>query len=236
MVSCDPDDLIENARCFNRCLTGTMEEAVQIYLLCTWANGGTPPLQDPPVPEQLFGARNSDSGATVGSNSSADGVSQINVYRSSIIGGPYSLVGDFDPNSTNQFVDAGLSNLENYYYVLRAVGDGVSYQAVESDDSDEICALMFPVLLQSGFITPNTAVVGWDFFAPDPGQDWEVWWSTYPDFNITEIDTKTITSEHFYQLNGLTPSTQYYFRVRGRNSDSCASPFGTTIFTTADPP
>ena len=39
-ISCDTSDLATEGRCF--CFDRRLQDAVEIYLLCTWAGGGVP--------------------------------------------------------------------------------------------------------------------------------------------------------------------------------------------------
>lgn len=42
MISCTPTDLANAAKCLP-CLPSEVSDAVEIYLLCAWANGGAAP-------------------------------------------------------------------------------------------------------------------------------------------------------------------------------------------------
>lgn len=37
-MDCDPESLLEAAECF-RCFSESVEDSVEVYLLCEWANG-----------------------------------------------------------------------------------------------------------------------------------------------------------------------------------------------------
>ena len=239
MISCEPQELVISARCFHRCLAGAMNDAVSIYLLCQWAGGDV--LQDPPIPQSLFSSRLNDTTMVIGTfdfPGGLPGVIEVRGYRSTNQGGPFTdLIGSFDPSTGNTIVDStGVPN-ENYYYVLRTVGDGIIYQAVESDDSDIMCAMVFAPIIGSLNFGSTTAIVGWTYDAPTPTQDWVTQWSTDIDFSVYGELIKPSSLNELYQvITGLTPSTDYYARVRARNSDTCKSGFSDPFhFKTADP-
>jgi cellulose 1,4-beta-cellobiosidase len=60
--------------------------------------------------------------------STAPDVTSQRVYRSTVSGGPYSVVVTFTNNTTNTYTDSGLTNGTTYYYVLRTF-DGTQESA-----------------------------------------------------------------------------------------------------------
>ena len=64
-----------------------------------------------------------------------EGINEQRLYRATISGGPYQLVAALAGNTTDAFVDTGLTNGVTYYYVLRTF-DG----SAESPDSNEASA------------------------------------------------------------------------------------------------
>lgn len=101
-------------------------------------------LEGPPVPANLFGGRDDEESATAGcfdfSPPNNTGIVQVNVYRATVSGGPYTLVGNFNPVTDTQLFDGGLIPGQDYFYVLRSLGDGITYLAEESGNSAEIDA------------------------------------------------------------------------------------------------
>ena len=67
--------------------------------------------------------------------STASGFTRQRIYRSTTNGGPYSLVTTIANNTTNTYIDTGLTDGTTYYYVIRAF-DGT----YESSDSSEVNA------------------------------------------------------------------------------------------------
>lgn len=66
MTTCDPNELMESAKCF-RCIPKRALKEVMIYLLCQWA-GGLPANNPPQVSDFTFAIVGNDSIITVSEN------------------------------------------------------------------------------------------------------------------------------------------------------------------------
>jgi len=191
------------------------------------------------VPEQLYSpAGREDTNVLVGVHDfdlDADGIVQVNVYRATDLDGPFVLIGNFVPPDNGVYIDDPILDTQQYYYQFTSVGDGVVYQAVESDHSETLCALLIPQNLQ--FVPGSTTCdVTWDYSAPNPLQDWQIQWSTDPDFGTYTEVLETNTANHSQALSGLAPETDYLLRIRARDSNTCYSEWNLGAFSTGGLP
>ena len=104
--------------------------------------------------------------------SASGDVTQQRIYRSTITGGPYSLVTTITNNTTSTYTNTGLTNGTTYYYVVRAY-DGTQ----ESGNSSEASATPVnnPPFVPTGFTAVDTPL--------DQGGSGDLSWtpSTSPD-------------------------------------------------------
>ncbi|MGH7273878.1 MAG: fibronectin type III domain-containing protein, partial [Nitrospiria bacterium] len=151
------------------------------------------------------------------------GVTEQRIYRSTTGGGPYSLVAQIPNNTTNRYVDTGLSNGTPYYYVIRAY-DGAS----ESINSNEASAIPVndppaaPSNLQAAD-TPNdlggSITLIWTVSISADVVEQRLYRSLASGGPYTLIATLTNNTTNTYTDTGLTNGLRYFYVLRANDGD-----------------
>ncbi|MHA2278318.1 MAG: fibronectin type III domain-containing protein, partial [Candidatus Kariarchaeaceae archaeon] len=142
-------------------------------------------------------------------------ISTYKIYRSSITGGPYSLIGT---STITSYFDGGLINGNEYFYMISAVninGEGLksseisaipittpgSPQSLTADSGNQQITLVWESPLNNG----GSAITGYNIYR-----------STTSGSGFTKINTSTILS--FTDSTGLTNGIEYFYKVTANNS------------------
>jgi hypothetical protein len=145
-MNCDPNALIEAAKCF-RCLPPGMTREMLVYLLCQWANSTACTLPTAPV----------DLGVTAGDSQNTlnwpagVGATGYNIKRSLVPGGPYTVIGT---SAASPYVDHTAVNYTTYYYVVSST-NACGESAGNSVESHGRPFIPFSYV-------PATAIIGWN--------------------------------------------------------------------------
>ncbi|MBA3066279.1 hypothetical protein FP828_07295 [bacterium] len=132
------------------------------------------------------------------------------------------------PANTTFYFESGLGvNIENYRYVVSYNGAGESAST--------------PAVIYTLANTPTAFTVTVSSYALDldwsangnpAGTEYDIEWSTAPDFSVSDYDAATDIS---YQIAPLAGETTYYIRVSAVNGDGYSTAFYTTQAFTAEP-
>ena len=146
-------------------------------------------------------------------------VDEQRLYRSTISGGPYSLVTTFLNNTTASYSNTGLTNGTTYYYVIRAFDTGIG----ESQNSNEAFATPDDEVPPD----PPTNISARDR-ASDNGTAIILSWLNSPTGGVTQqliycdttgtpttlITTISDNTTTTYTYSGLTSGITYFCRMR----------------------
>lgn len=99
-------------------------------------NGGIDPQYQPYIPPVVTGTTVGSGSVTVSFNT-AQVVDYYNLYRSTVNGGPYTLVKANIPDIDSSWTDTGLTGGTTYYYVMTSVIKGI-----ESSYSNQLSAVV----------------------------------------------------------------------------------------------
>jgi hypothetical protein len=128
-------------------------------LTSLWAGGVSAQACTPPPPPTGLVA------AAVGPNQinlswrSVPGASSYQIFRSTVSGGPYSLVGT---SLTNSFSNAGLTCDKTYFYVVRALATCASPISAQAGATTATCAVpCTTATLYSKTFEPDSGLAGW---------------------------------------------------------------------------
>jgi len=177
-------------------------------------------LDSPEAPTQVTAVDlASDQGGTVlltWTSSTSLGVQEYHVYSSTMVGGPYSVVGTLSDPLITTFHDTGLANDVPHYYVVRAF-DG----NVESDNSNETIAQAFDNIIPN---SPTALIVA--DIPHDDGTALSLSWTLSISEDVVEqrlyrglsaggpyamVSTIAGNSANSFVAAGLTADTTYYY-------------------------
>ena len=146
---------------------------------------------------------------------SMTGATSYNIYRSTIHGGGYSLVGN---SITNSYIDGTVTPGTTYYYVIASVGVGG-----ESDKSIEVNAIPVPSTPTGITATAGATNIGLGWNLVPGANRYNVYRSTIPGGGYTKI-AWTITNG--YIDNNIIIDIRYYYVVTAVEglSESAYSP------------
>ena len=152
MISCDPNDLAEAAKCF-QCVNLKSRLAIKTYLLCQYANGtgpAPPPTPDPPT-ELLIDFNSSSGNIVLNWTAPAVEPTTYEIWRS-VNGGAYALVASVAGNLTTYTHAAAMPANDQWYYEVRSC-NGVNCSAFTD-----------PAGIFQRFVhTANTGLLTYDF-------------------------------------------------------------------------
>jgi hypothetical protein len=179
----------------------------------------TPPAAPTGVNALDVGADQGGALAVTWSPSTAPDVTQQRVYRSTISGGPYSLVTTFLNNTTAAHTDTGLANGVTYYYVVRAF-DGTQ----ESANSNQASAVPVdnvapaaPTGLSAADVPADgggAIALNWTVSSSADVTQQRVYRSTTSGGPYTLVTTVANNTTTTYTDTGLTNGTTYYYVLR----------------------
>ena len=115
------------------------------------SGGGTPPSP----PQNLTASAGDGRVALDWDDNGEPDLAGYNVYRSVVRGGPYARVNGATAAESG-YTDTGLTNGTTYYYVVRAMGDGLR----ESADSNEARATPLAAGVLGGGCGPGAGAAG----------------------------------------------------------------------------
>ncbi len=140
------------------------------------------------------------------------GAESYRVYRSSTMGGTYSLVGS---PTTNSYTDSGLSESTTYFYYISAVNSyGESAQTFGyGTTSSGGSAPSTPSDLSVGSATTSSLTISWNTVTG--AESYRVYRSSTSGGTYTLIGSPTTNS---YTDSGLSESMTYYYRISAVNS------------------
>jgi hypothetical protein len=177
-----------------------------------------------------------------------DGFAAYRVYRSSNGGASYSLVHTITNRLVNYVIDDGLSEGQEYYYVIVAEDDlgSLSYESGPIQDVPDGSGgtdLSPPTLTNIGSsgVGATQAMISWD---TSEFSDSVVYYKESiidPGVNPNDYDetqgVPTVVTDHEVVLSGLSPNTQYYYLVQSTDASSNTQVSSTSgTFTTGSGP
>lgn len=153
-----------------------------------------------------------------------NGAISYSVHRSTIAGGPYTLIASNITDTT--YVDQNLDSGKRYYYVVYAELSGGEQTGI----SDEASAVTLPSIgsVNCSLYAATVITLTWTV----QGQiitDFIIERSTDGE-NFTQIDTVPANYKGYTNVN-LAPKTTYYYRVAARNQ-SGTSPYSQVVSNT----
>ncbi len=145
---------------------------------------------------------------------SAPDVAYYRVYRSTVSGGPYTNIVN---QSSNWFIDSGLTDGTTYYYVISAV-DEVQNEGIYSREASAVpldCMAPGKVTNVAIAVVPagNALNLTWTASAATDLANYKVYRSTISGFTPsgTNLIASPVTNQ--YLDSGLTDGTTYYYRI-----------------------
>ena len=146
-------------------------------------------------------------------------VTQQRIYRSTVTGGPYTLVTTFTNNTTSTYTDTGLTNGTTYYYMVRA-WDGTQ----ESANSNEASATPLDNIVPSAPTTLSAIDtpldnggginLNWTPSSSADVNEQRIYRSTTLGGPYALIATIINNTTSIYTNTGLTNGTTYYYIIR----------------------
>jgi hypothetical protein len=181
----------------------------------------------PAAPTSLTAADSpSDAGGAVDLNwapSTSAGIIEQRIYRGTTSGGPYNLITTVTNNTTSSYTDTGLTNGQNYCYVIRAF-DGTN----ESTNSNETCAIPLSNLSPSVVTSPASSIThdaatlnGTANPNGTSGTVWFEWGLTTAYGNSTSAQpiSGSVPNTVSTGLSGLQTNTTYHYRIVAQNAN-----------------
>ncbi|PKN00279.1 MAG: hypothetical protein CVU78_01970 [Elusimicrobia bacterium HGW-Elusimicrobia-2] len=132
------------------------------------------------------------------------------------------------PAGATFYLETGLGvNSETYRYLVVYNGAGENSSIPAAIYTLANTPASFGVTVSS-----YSALLDWTANGNPAGTDYEIEWSTAPDFSGADYDTTTDVS---YQITPLTGETTYYIRIRAVNVDGFSTAFSVKQVFTAEP-
>jgi len=162
----------------------------------------------------------------------------VQIFRSNLSGGPYSIISTVAGNSTS-FVDSvGISPLTRYYYKIQAINNNGSsgFSTMVSTISNALPkAPNKPLSLATLLISTNKVKLNWTDSIANINQ-YLVYRSDKDSSNFHLVNTLTNPKSSLQTFTDslLYPLTTYYYKVLAQNAGG-NSPFSTTIKITTQP-
>lgn len=215
MISCDTNDLAQQARCF-QCINEKSLREIKTYLLCQWANSGSSPTPpDAPVSTGGIDVTGTSFAATWNASAGATSyeldVSTSNVFASFVPG--YQ---DLNVGNVTVFLVTGLSNSVTYYYRVRAVNAGGTSANSNTSSVTTLSPPATPTLLDIGITSVNGGtILTWS--NSDVPTSNEVWRSK--NGAAYTLRASVGGNIHTYTETDVLPSGDYWsYKVRATNA------------------
>lgn len=177
-----------------------------------------------------------------------DGFAAYRVYRSDDGGANYTLEHTITNRLVNYVIDDGLSEGQEYYYVIVAEDDlgSLSYQSGPIHDVPDGSGgtdLSPPTLTNIGSsgVGATQATISWDTSEFSDSVVYYKESTIDPGVNPNDYDetqgVPTVVTEHAVVLSGLSPDTQYYYLVQSTDASGNTQVSSTSgTFTTGSGP
>ncbi len=151
--------------------------------------------------------------------SATPGIVAQRVYRATTSGGPYTLISSFADNTTNAYIDSGLTNGTTYYYVVRS-SDGTQESANSNESSAAPVDNLAPAAPTALAAVDNPGDNGgairltWNPSVSSDVMSQGIYRSTTPGGPYTIITSIANNTTKTYTDSGLTNGMTYYYIAR----------------------
>lgn len=112
------------------------------------------------------------------------------------------------------------SNSTTYYYRIRGYVSDVL--TTVSNTITVVSAPAIPANLAIGTVTNTTIGITWDAVSGSP-DGYNVYVSTYPEFNVLVVNGTNMGNVTSYTITGLNPDTIYYVKIKARKGTAMSS-------------
>lgn len=169
----------------------------------------------PGTPTGLVATADADSIFVDWNDNPEPDLTQYNLYRATVSGGPYAFVGS---SVTSDYDDTSVALGTTYYYVVSAVAQGN-----ESDTGNEdfgTTGVTFPAAPQNLVVTSGEGelLLDWSDNAEPNILGYKLFRSTTSGGPYTQLNAALLTSSD-YQDTGLTNDVAYYYVVVARDAN-----------------